>query len=632
MKRILTSFLVLLAAVACVREGPLEKESPEEGLVEKTWTVHFDGSTRATLDEDLYPVWEVGEKLSVYDPKIQSGRVFTVTEVSGHSATITGKISEGDFPFDAIYPSKSAGAWSSDGTNRPKLPAVQAIPAGRQLCPDVLVSTAHSEHPEEGVVFHNAVSLLKFRIGREKIATVRFDLKGSAPKTYTAAAAEGALSPGEYFLAVDPGSYGGVSVCCATGFDYEYSKSSSAQLDAALGGLLDLGTVSDGKAHRAYAVTGEKSYANLQALITETGIFDGLDAGTLWIAQLAINTAFPKQSQAMHAFNITHPSADPQGRSVTLSARVYIPEAALAGSAPLDGIALANHGTITSNAQCPTLAGGFEAMFAWKNYAIVMPDYYGFGASQDRPQAFLDWETTARGSLDAYFAALQLLEDKGVSAGKIRFNYGYSQGGFNTIANLRYLTEHPELDLQFTKSFAGGGPFDVEQTWKSYLTGSFGNAIGFIPLTLVSMNESQQLNLDYAALFKGALLSNWREWILSKKYTMGTINAKIGSSATIQDILTADMVAGRGAAYETIIGTARRYSLTSGWKPAPGSRIYISHSPQDDIVPYANYTRMKEYLTAVAPDCEIKWSQLSSDHVTACIFFILNTLNEWKAQ
>lgn len=643
MKRFLPVIILLLAAVGCVREWSPASPEDGSGLVERTWTVTLaspsspaptgDPATRATLDDALFPVWEVGENLSVYDPVQQVGRVFKVTAVNGRTATISGTISEGDFPFDAIYPSKSAGAWSTDGTNRAKLPAVQVIPAGRSVCPDVLVSTAHSEHPEEGVTFHNAVSLLKFTVAREDIASVRFELSGTEAATWTTTAKEGTFAPGEYYLAVYPGAYEGITVTCDTGFGQEFTKSSSKPLTTQLGGLLNLGTVSDGKARYAYAVTSERTYADLSAMIDETGILDGLATGVRIVinAMLRSKTYFSISDEKVRAFNITYPSVDPQGLPVTLSARVYVREKALGGGKRLDGIAIASHSTIACNNQCPTLSVNFEAMMAWKNYAIVMPDYYGFGASSDRPQAFLDWETTARGNVDAYRAACQLMEDRSVKAGDLRFNYGYSQGGFNAMATLRYVSVHPDLELRFTKTFAGGGPYDVRQTWESYLTGNFGDAIGFIPLTLVSMNESQQLGIDYAALFKEPLLSNWQDWILSKKYTMNLINGHIGDR-TIADILTEDMVAGRGPASATVMQTCDRYSLNAGWKPVAGSRIYLYHSNEDNLVPYVNYTRMMTYLESAAPDCELHGSTLSGDHQGACVPFILDVVNQWKAE
>ncbi len=632
MKRFFILLFCALLAVSCLSGWDPVPESAEEGLVERTWTVTIDPGTRATLDEALYPIWEVGEKLSVYDPKIQSGRAFTVTEVNGHTATISGKISEGDFPFDAIYPSKSAGAWASDGTNRAKLPATQVIPAGRNLCPDVLVSTAHSEHPEAGVVFHNAISLLRFRLERDDVTGVAFELlSGEETRRYEAISDGGYFAPGEYYLAVDPDTYSrGLTVTCTAGVGLEYAKQAETPLSAAKGGILSLGTVSDGTAWRAYEVTKEQTYAKMQTLLDETGVFAGLDNTTLSFVNLLLLPSFSDRDKPVRAIDFTYPSRDPQGRKVTLSARLYVPQAVLNGEKTLDGIALANHGTITSNAECPTMSADFEAIFAWKNYAIVMPDYYGFGASKDRPQAYLDPFSTAEGSIGAYLAALQLLADHSVSPGRLRFNYGYSQGGFNTVANLRFLTEHPELDIHFTKSFAGGSPFDVPVTWESYLQGGFDEALSFIPLTLVSINESQQLGLNYARLFQEPLLSNWRTWILSKQYNRTSIDVRLAGLG-IADMLTADMMARQGPEYEAIMAVCRRYSLTAGWEPEPGTRLMIYHSTGDDIVPYANFTAMKTYLNAVAPDCEISWvSESRGGHVMACIFFMIKVLNGWK--
>lgn len=628
MKRFFFFLLSAILAVSCLRDWEPVPESSEAGLVERSWTVSFEPGSRATLDEALYPVWEVGEKLSVYDPTIQSGRVFTVTEVSGHTATISGKISEGDFPFDAIYPSKSAGAWSSDGTNRAKLPATQVIPAGRNICPDVLVSTAHSEHPEEGVVFHNAISLLRFSLERDDVTSVTLEL---GAKQYEAITEAGCFAPGDYYLAVDPDTYGqGLTATWTAGVGMEYSRHADTPLTAAKGGILDLGPLSEGTARRAYEITKEQTYAKMQTLIDETGVFSGLSNTVLTIVNILLMPSFTDRDKPVRAIDFTYPSRDPQGRKVTLSARLYVPQAVLDGEKTLDGVALANHGTITSNAECPTMSGDFEAIFAWKNYAIVMPDYYGFGASKDRPQAYLDPFSTAEGSIGAYLAALQLLSDRSINPGRLRFNYGYSQGGFNTVANLRFLTDHPELDIHFTKSFAGGSPFDVPVTWESYLQGGFNEALSFIPLTLVSINESQQLGLDYARLFQEPLLSNWRNWILSKQYNRTSIDVRLAGLG-IADILTADMMARQGTEYEAVMEVCRRYSLTAGWKPDPGTRLVVYHSTGDDIVPYANFTAMKAYLDKVATDSEISWeSEARGGHVAACIFFMIKVLNGWK--
>ena len=636
MKRIWIYALAALALVSCVREWGPEETTAEEGLVERTWTVAMSDATRATLDENLYPVWEVGERLSVYDPVVGTGREFTVTAVEGNHATISGQISEGNFPFDAIYPSVSAGAWSSDGANSVKFPATQLIPAGRNVCPDMLVSTAHSDDPDGTITFHNAVSLLKVGVRRDDIGSVTLNLLGESASeavSYQIAAAEGAFAAGTYYIAVAAGSYaGGVAVSCADVFGNLYEKSSSNPLQAKLGGILNLGTVSDGTVRRYYKVDSETTYDKQATLLDETGLLSGLSSLAQMVVNSLLNSYFPDRNKPVRAINFSYRSIDPQGKPTELSARLYIPEAALNGTA-LTGIAIANHGTIASNAECPTMSADYEGAFAWKNYAIVMPDYYGFGVSKAYPQAYLDAETTARGNIDAYLCAVQLLQDQGIAIPSVRFNFGYSQGGFNAMANLRYVSRHPELGISFRRTFCGGSPFDVPKTWESYLAEPLANAAGFVPLTLVSFNEAQQLGIDYSHLFKEPLLSHVQDWILSKQYRLATIKSYIGSS-NLSDILTPEMIAGTGSDFNTILETCRRFSLTSGWTtPASGSWILIYHSTQDDSVPYANYTAMKDYLSSVTPGADIVWqSGADGDHINGCIAFVRSIIQNdyWK--
>lgn len=371
-----------------------------------------------------------------------------------------------------------------------------------------------------------------------------------------------------------------------------------------------------------YDIPSQKTYANQDAFLSETGYDISSVQGYLsWI--------FPNRNTPVTAISYTYHSADPQGKPVDLSGVIYIPDAALSGTTPLTGIALTNHGTIASNAECPTNKAQLEGAMAWKNYAMIMPDYYGFGASSSRPQAYLDAATTARGNIDACLAAFQILKDRGVTIPSKLYSFGYSQGGFNSMANLKYVSEHPEVGITFEKVMCGGSPFDVELTWNAYTQGTFRNVIGFVPLTVVSINETQGLGLDYATLFKGSLLNNWNSWILSKQYTLSEINSKLGTN-NLSDILNEDFMAGRNDSYNAVMNVCQRYSLTSGWTPpSSGTKIILCHSTQDDTVPFDNITAMKTFLDSTAPG---SYSTLEGDyggHFNAAISFIMNTISEW---
>ena len=646
MRKYLSFLLSAFVLVSCALEWEPEEVLTEDDLVERTWTVEMNDDTRATLDESLRPVWEVGEQLSVYDHRAKVGRIFEVTSVDGCSATISGKVTRGgDIPFDAVYPARSAGEWSSDGTNALELPDIQIIPSGRNVCPDVLVSTAHNDLPEGIVSFHNISSLLKVDITRDDIAEISINLVGSSAddiSSYKAAAETGALAEGTYYVAVDPGTYdGGLKVVCSDGFGQEYHKSSTTPLEANAGGIKSLGTVSDGTPWRYYRITDEtKEYSSQSALLDATHLLGNLSFVTQILLNAFLSSNFSNRSTPARAISYTYRSADPQGKPVELSAVIYIRSAMLrgVGSQKLAGIALANHGTITSNDECPTNRAQLEGAFAWKDYAIVMPDYYGFGVSSDRPQAYLDSETTGRGSVDAYLAAVQLLTDKGVRIPSKSMSFGYSQGGFNSMANLKYVSGHPELGVTFSTVICGGSPFDVGLTWESYLNGGYSGIIGFVPLTVVSMNESQQLGIPYEHVFQKTLLepvgngnpkAKWEEWILSKKYDLDTINRLLGTD-NLSDIMADEIMTMTGQYWDKINETARRYSLTSGWTPpSKGTEIVIYHSTNDDIVPYSNLTAMKRFLNTKIPGKYTSISSKDGGHIDACISFIQNTINKW---
>lgn len=375
-----------------------------------------------------------------------------------------------------------------------------------------------------------------------------------------------------------------------------------------------------------YEVTAEKTYDNLLALLEETG-------HDLSAAQSLLPIVFPESDTPVRAISYTYDSMDPQGNAVKLSALVYVPCSAMGRMKDLKGICLSNHGTIASNVECPTMRAQFEGALAWKNFAIVMPDYYGFGISADRPQAYLDAETTARGSIDAYLAAVHLLEDREVVIPDKLYSFGYSQGGFNSMANLKYVSDHPGLNIRFEKVICGGSPFDVELTWNEYINGAFRNSIAFVPMTLVSINESQQLHIDYGNLFKDKLLANWEDWILSKTHTTSEISKLLGTH-DLSDILNDDFMAGRGDAFSAVLRVCQRYSLTRGWTPPTGTKIILFHSEQDDTVPFTNLAAMKTFLKSVGvntndPNRYREYKGKYGGHVDAVLRFFRFTINEF---
>ena len=426
----------------------------------------------------------------------------------------------------------------------------------------------------------------------------------------------------------------GVTLAWGMGvFTSDYSADNSSidpyNVFSADGGTYTVTLSGEEAAVALYHYVSTVHYTSLKDLLNKSGLFSTVSS---FVVDGLIMLYFSNSDADVSAISYTYRSKDPLGLPVDLSALIYVPDAALTGTS-LKGISLVNHGAYGSNAQCPTEKAQFEGAFAWKNYAVVMPDYYGFGVSVDCPQGFLDADNTAHNSIDAYLAAVQLLEDRKVSIPNNLYSFGYSQGGFNSMANLKYVTQHPELGIHFDKVFCGGSPFDVILTWNAYTNGSFRNSLAFIPMMLVSINETHKLGISYDKLFIGDLLDNYNDWILDKQYTTTEISNLLSpdpsNPSKISDILTEDMINGTGSASNSIMSYCRSYSLTSGWTPPSDTEIYLYHSDDDDTVPYDNLNKMKGFLDEKGHNKYTLYHGHNGGHMDAVLSYVRNIIGQW---
>lgn len=631
MKHFLGKIVVLAAAfiaVSCV--GGLV-QTDDSGLHEVSFTATFGQETKASLGEGLSPCWEAGESVSVYDPIAQTSRIFTVSSVNGPSAVITGTISTGDFPISAVYPASAAGQWKGVADCAVNIPRAQTIPSDRNIDPAALVSEAYSESSSTTLVFRNSVSLLKFRSGHEGVDEVSFSLrKDGSSAEYSVRSSSSFNTEEWYYVAVAPDNYGsGASVKSTTASGECYTLSSESALNAERSGLLSLGVLSGGEKSVAYNIQSEGRFTNFANYMNTAPVFRDLTDESKMLLQLLTLIYLPWSNDPVKTVVFTHRSTGPSGDPVTLSAILYVPETAITNGRTLNGVVIANHASITSDAERPSLVHDAQSIAAWKGYAVVISDYCGFGADAEHSQAYLNPEAAAEGTFDAYRAACQILKDSGVKYGSSLYNIGYSQGAFNGMANIKYLSEHPELGLKFKKSFLGGGPYDIRKTWQDYLDGSYPKAKPFAPLTVSSFIECGSLDLTYDRVFKGALLNNYNNWIVSKKYTLSQITAYL-RQYSLSDMLTRDVMTSGTAVNDMIMGVCDRFTLVKGWKPASGNVIRIYHSTQDDIVPYSNFSSIKAFLDENATDCTVSYkSGENGDHINAVVAWAADMVMNW---
>jgi hypothetical protein len=224
----------------------------------------------------------------------------------------------------------------------------------------------------------------------------------------------------------------------------------------------------------------------------------------------------------------------------------------------------------------------------------VSADYYGFGQTEDRMQAYCIGSANARASIDALTAARQLLAERGYTWYDDLLNVGYSQGGQTAIAVLKLATaKYP--DLHFTRTLAGGGPYDLEETYHQYLAEGSAKLPSAVVSILMAYNEYFQLDIPYSSMFQGATLEHLDDWWLSKQFSTTEIDRKMGS----KDITTfiapplRDLDSNVSRRMMEALDTE---SLCRGWKPRKDENIFLLHHNADDIAPAVNTEHLYDFL------------------------------------
>ena len=283
-------------------------------------------------------------------------------------------------------------------------------------------------------------------------------------------------------------------------------------------------------------------------------------------------------------------SQNPQGDSLLVSGRVYLPK-----NRDLKGIVIANHYTITSNADAPSNMLSMESVFAMKGYAVIMPDYVGYGLSRDEVHPYLHWRSAAQTAVDMLNNMPALLLHYGYSYPMDVIITGYSQGGAVALGVARMI-EEMNTDWTIRKLYAGAGPYDPAGTYLYSLECDTMGIPAAIPLIVMGLSDAYDLGFELDDFFLEPLLSHYEEWVLSKKYTVKQINDMIGS-VVMSELMTpealdtntplADML------YEVLLWNSNiGYNLQA---PA-----YFLHSIDDEVVPLIN----TQNLMAEMPDDE----------------------------
>jgi len=287
---------------------------------------------------------------------------------------------------------------------------------------------------------------------------------------------------------------------------------------------------------------------------------------------------------------VTYQTIDPKGATARASMGLLVPSHCN-GPYPIvvyhHGTQLLKSFTMSDPANLETFL--VMAYFASQGYAVVMPDYLGYGDTSLTYHPYLDAQSMGDTSADALRAGKRFLSDNAVPTSNKLFLTGYSQGGHSTMATQRAIERDHAAEFSVTATAPMAGFYSLSTT--------FADAID-VPTdfaTILFAYGITSLQKNYGDLYASpseAFRSPWSATVeslipgtvdLPQILTTGQLPlAVVGTGALLTDAYAAAI---KGDPNSPVRRRLAQNDMT-GWTPrAP---LTMCHGSRDTIVPVKN--------------------------------------------
>ena len=264
---IIAAASVMLAA-SCAKEQVPSLEGNEAQLVKKTFTADFAVETKSSLVDGKKVHWTEGDQISVFDNVNNKNNAFASANITGAGADFTGYTADGATEYVALYPYKFGVSY--DAANRKvtaSLPCRQkAVNGSFDNNLNIALAVSDGSH----LSFKNVCALLKVTIpeGVENVRSLSFvtgtyvsgrvDITLNEDGTFAVAGntstnnsfkevnldnGGAAMTPGDYYFVVIPGTYNKIYLSVTTTDNELYTRYSNSKLDVMSNDVINLGTV-----------------------------------------------------------------------------------------------------------------------------------------------------------------------------------------------------------------------------------------------------------------------------------------------------------------------------------------------------------------------------------------------------
>jgi alpha-beta hydrolase superfamily lysophospholipase len=269
------------------------------------------------------------------------------------------------------------------------------------------------------------------------------------------------------------------------------------------------------------------------------------------------------------------------GNAIEASGLLYVPQN-LTSPAPLISL---QHGTTFVKDSAPSVSNSFTGMeyFGAAGYIAAMPDFIGYGSSEEVFHPYYDREHSALAVIDMLRSVKEFLSSKNIQTNEQLFLAGYSEGGYVTFAATKQIEEQLN-EFQIAGVAAGAGGYDLMHMLESVTGSNYYSYPAYLAFVLMSYNNTYQWNkpLDY---FFQDPYADALSMYMNGEYSGGQINSHLTTDTRL--LLNPDFLARlKDPDGEPELKAALKANSLAGWNSALPIRMF--HGTRDEIIPNEN--------------------------------------------
>ena len=246
-----------------------------------------------------------------------------------------------------------------------------------------------------------------------------------------------------------------------------------------------------------------------------------------------------------------------------------------------------NHGTTSLHSDAPTedlFQYSFFSNAASAGYIFVIPDYLGFGVSDNIVHPYYRSDITGQTVVDMIRATKELAREEGYNYNGDVFLSGYSEGGFATMSAHHNIENNNYTGINLVASAPAAGGYDIIGMLDYFLDLDTYHVPYYIAYVAIGYKTSYDWDNELNKMFNEPYASIIPDYF-NVKYSGSEINNVLND--TISVLLTSNFINNTYSDPNLrIIVDALEENSLDNW--VPKTKMLMYHGTSDITVPYQN--------------------------------------------